>query len=42
MTIDEFESQPIKWQLAAIYELIVCRLDPMLEQILEHIDGEDE
>ena len=41
-TLSEFEVLPIKVQLTILYEELVCRIDPMLEDILDEIRGEEE
>ena len=41
-TIEEFDALPLQDKLTWIWETLVCRIDPMCEQILEHIEGENE
>ena len=41
-TIEEFDGLSIQDKLTWIWEMLFCQIQPMCEQILEHIEGVDE
>ncbi len=41
-TIPEFHDLSIQEKLTWIYEQLVCTIEPVCSQILEHIEGDEE